>query len=146
MALTVVYVLPVARFAGRFRCCCSNPGKDCRADSPNPMHSGLSSGAWRRSYISRGNRGRPGSQGCHEESEARMVKVNVLTLSASPAGLSKLLYMWPDSPILLLLNAGTDCRAASGGGPPFPGETQSPQLRRGPNPYTLNPGYPCKGM
>ena len=31
-----------------------------------------------------GNRGRPGSPGCHEESEARMVKVNLLTLSASP--------------------------------------------------------------
>ena len=35
-----------------------------------------------------GNRERPGSPGCHEESEARMVKVNVLTLSASPRRLN----------------------------------------------------------
>ena len=27
---------------------------------------------------------RPGSPGCHEESEARMVKLNLLTLSALP--------------------------------------------------------------
>ena len=31
-----------------------------------------------------GNGGRPGSPGCHEESEARMVKVNLLSLSAPP--------------------------------------------------------------
>ena len=30
----------------------------------------------------------PESPGCHEESEARMVKVNVLTLSASPRRLN----------------------------------------------------------
>ena len=30
------------------------------------------------------NGGSPGSPGCHEESEARMVKGNVLTLSAFP--------------------------------------------------------------
>ena len=32
----------------------------------------------------RGNRGRPGSPGCHKESEARMVKVIFLTSSAPP--------------------------------------------------------------
>ena len=53
-------------------------------------------------------RGRPGSPGCHEESEARMVKVNLLT---PPAGLSERLYPWPDAPIPLLL---TD--AGGGGG------------------------------
>ena len=30
-----------------------------------------------------GNIGRPGSPGCHEESAARMVKANLLTLGAS---------------------------------------------------------------
>ena len=34
--------------------------------------------------VGQGNRGRPGSAECHEESEARMVKVNLLTLSAPP--------------------------------------------------------------
>ena len=52
-----------------------------------------------------GNRGCLGSPGCHEESEARMLKVNWLTLSAPPAGLSKLLYPWPDPPIPLLQTA-----------------------------------------
>ena len=50
-----------------------------------------------------GDRGRPGSPGCRKESEARMVKVNFLTLSARPAGLSKVLYPWPDPPTPLLL-------------------------------------------
>ena len=55
------------------------------------------------------DRGRAGNRGClgsperHEESEARMLKVNWLTLSAPPTGLSKLLYPWPDPPIPLQL-------------------------------------------
>jgi len=55
---------------------------------------------WWETYVVGGNRGRPGSPGCHEESEARMVKVNLLP----PAGLSKLLNPWPDPPTPLLLN------------------------------------------
>ena len=33
---------------------------------------------WWENYVVGGNRGRPGSPGCHEESEARMVKVNLI--------------------------------------------------------------------
>ena len=50
-----------------------------------------------------GNRGRPGTLGCHEESEARVVKVHSLTSSASQHWLKKLLYPWLDPPIPLLL-------------------------------------------
>ena len=66
-----------------------------------PLYLGV--GARRAGGLLRGDRGRPGSPGCHEESEARMVKVNFLTLSDPPAGLSKLLYRWPERPTPLLL-------------------------------------------
>jgi len=59
-----------------------------------------------------GDKGRPGSPGCRKESEARMMKVNFLTLSARPAGLSKLLYPWPDPPRPLLITPNTEYRIA----------------------------------
>ena len=47
-----------------------------------------------------GSRERSGGPGCHEEPEARMVKVNLLVLSAPPR---QLLYPWPDPPTPLLV-------------------------------------------
>ena len=42
----------------------------------------------RHFHVVGGNTGRPGSPGCHDESEVRMVKVDLLTVSASPRRLT----------------------------------------------------------
>ena len=53
--------------------------------------------------LASGNSGHPTSPGCHEESEARIAKVNY---ALYPAGLRKLLYPWPDPPTPVLLTGG----------------------------------------
>ena len=96
-----------------------------------------------KSLVEVGNRARPGSPGCHEESQVRMMKANLLTLSTSSRRLSKLLYPWSDPPIPLPLTGTWTLRARNSRGRRTPLRRRS-RLSMAPIPRPSRSSWPAE--